>query len=68
LKDDVYRRLAGSIRSLVPDLSLDAEEMQAEIEERGLDSFIQNIDGTASELAEIAELLSRLEKRGGRRE
>ena len=64
MDDAIYQRLADSLLSLVTDFPLDAEEIKEAIKTQGLDRFINNIDGQASEIFEIAELLLMVGKRG----
>ena len=61
MTDKDYQRFADSIHSLIPDFTLNAEEIKTMIATRGLEGFIQK---HAAGLAEAAELLQRNEIRG----
>jgi hypothetical protein len=63
MNDKAYMQLAISIRALVPDFPMSAFKIKAALKKRGLDRFAQE-NCKVAELAEIAELLLRMEKRG----
>ena len=61
MTDKDYQRFADSIHSLIPDFTLNAEEIKTKIATGGLEGFVQK---HAVGLAEAVELLLRNEKRG----
>ena len=68
MNDRDCRRFAESLRSLSPDMKMSAGEIGAALKTQGLDGFIQSAGSHVAGLAEIAELLSRMEKEGIRHE
>ena len=68
MNDRDCRRFAESIRPLSPDMKMSAGEIGAALKTQGLDGFIQSAGSDAAGLAEIAELLIRMDKGGGRHE
>ena len=61
LNDEDYRRLVDATLAVYPGINLDSAVVQEKVKAQGVGRFFQKF---APELAETAELLSRLEKRG----
>jgi hypothetical protein len=61
----IITQFADNLLTLAPDFPMGVDEIQALISEKGLSCFISETGGDAAGLAEIAELLARLEKGGG---
>jgi hypothetical protein len=60
----IYRRFTKALRTIAPGFPVADKEIRAMLKTQGLGRFIKNAGGAAAGLAEAAELLLRMEKRG----
>jgi len=60
MNDGILKQFAAAMLTVGPDIPMSAQEIESEIKESGLGNFMERAGGQAAELAETAELLSRL--------
>jgi len=68
MTDKYYKRFIKTLAALSPDTPPNPTKSLSTLKSHGLDKFIQKAGGSTAELAEIAELLTRMDKRGVRHE
>ena len=66
MTDEAIARISERIRVLSPETSISAEVIKNAAATHGNDSTARSIDRQTDELVEIADLLSRMESRGGK--
>jgi len=64
MTDKIRKRFINSLYSISPGVSLNPGKSLSALKTQGLDGFMRSADANTAELAEIAELLIRMEKRG----
>ena len=60
----IYQRFIKTLNALTPGISADSTQRLTILKKQGVDKYIQKVGGGATELAEVAKLLSSLEKQG----